>query len=148
EVKELGTEEAIVFYEGLRPIRCRKIRYYSDPRFRRRLLPAPASAVPAGHARPVTVRPSIDRLSDPSGAGDACGSVEAKAAVSPAAPAPVKEKVVIREAAHADIERIATLELSDFAPDFRLSVPDHEPPISDSEMVAAVRKFLQQTREV
>ena len=27
EVKELGAEEAIMFYEGLRPIRCQKIRY-------------------------------------------------------------------------------------------------------------------------
>ena len=41
EVKELGPEEAIVFYEGLRPIRCRKIRYFADKRFRNRLLPAP-----------------------------------------------------------------------------------------------------------
>src|SRR6266480_4709226 len=46
EVKELGPEKAIVFYEGLRPIRCRKIRYFADKRFRRRLLPAPASPVP------------------------------------------------------------------------------------------------------
>src|SRR6266699_7116506 len=37
EVKELGPEEAILFYEGLRPIRCRKIRYYRDRRFRSRL---------------------------------------------------------------------------------------------------------------
>jgi type IV secretion system protein VirD4 len=148
EVKELGTEEAIVFYEGLRPIRCRKIRYYSDPRFRRRLLPAPASALPAGRARPVTGRPSIDRLSGTAGPAAACGSVEAKAAVSPAVPAPAKETVVIREAGPADIERIKALELSDLATDFSLSVPDHDPPISDAEMVAAVRRFVQQMREV
>ena len=44
EVKELGTEEAIIFYEGLRPIRCRKIRYFEDARFRARLLPPPPVA--------------------------------------------------------------------------------------------------------
>ena len=37
EVKELGPDEAIVFLEGLRPIRCRKIRYFEDRRFRARL---------------------------------------------------------------------------------------------------------------
>src|SRR5205823_313655 len=34
EVKELGSERCIVFYEGLRPIRCKKVRYFRDKRFR------------------------------------------------------------------------------------------------------------------
>ncbi|MGH8220556.1 MAG: type IV secretory system conjugative DNA transfer family protein, partial [Steroidobacteraceae bacterium] len=46
EVKELGTEEAIIFCEGLRAIRCRKIRYFSDRLFKRRLLPPPESPAP------------------------------------------------------------------------------------------------------
>src|SRR5580658_2206315 len=64
EIKELGPEEAIIFYEGLRPIRCRKIRYFTDRRFRKRLRPAPAvplpprgslpSAGPPGRVRPAT----------------------------------------------------------------------------------------------
>ena len=41
EVKELGTDHEIIFYEGMRPIRCRKIRYFEDPRFRARLFPPP-----------------------------------------------------------------------------------------------------------
>src|ERR1700733_7738790 len=41
EVQGLGVEEAIIFYEGLRPIRAKKIRYFADRRFRARLLPAP-----------------------------------------------------------------------------------------------------------
>src|SRR5215469_6906637 len=53
EVKELGHEEAIVFYEGLRPIRCRKIRYFADRRFRKRLLPPPTVPLPPSRARPV-----------------------------------------------------------------------------------------------
>src|SRR5882762_10219872 len=114
EVKELGTEEAIVFYEGLRPIRCRKIRYFSDPRFRRRLLPPPASAVPAGHGQPFAVRPSIDRLNEAAGPDTpACDRVEGAAKSRATAPTstPVKEKVVIREVTAADIERIETFEL-------------------------------------
>ena len=46
EVKELGAEEAIIFYEGLRPIRCRKIRYFQDRRFKARLMPPPEHATP------------------------------------------------------------------------------------------------------
>ena len=46
EVKEIGNDKALIFYEGVRPIRCKKIRYYADRRFRRRLLPPPAHATP------------------------------------------------------------------------------------------------------
>jgi type IV secretion system protein VirD4 len=45
EVKELGNEEALIFYEGLRPIRCRKLRYYRDRRFTRRLMAPPAQPI-------------------------------------------------------------------------------------------------------
>src|SRR6202041_445859 len=47
EVKALGAEEAIIFYEGLRPIRCKKIRYFQDHRFTTRLMPPPERAAPA-----------------------------------------------------------------------------------------------------
>ena len=40
EVKEMGAEQEIIFYENLRPVRARKIRYYSDKRFTSRLKPA------------------------------------------------------------------------------------------------------------
>jgi type IV secretion system protein VirD4 len=42
EVKELPADEALIFYEGLRPIRCRRIRYYQDRGLRARLRPPPA----------------------------------------------------------------------------------------------------------
>jgi type IV secretion system protein VirD4 len=54
EVKELSMDEAIIFYEGLPPIRCQKLRYFADRRFRARLLPAPMlkpRAVPSAPAR-------------------------------------------------------------------------------------------------
>ena len=42
EVLTFGDEEAIVFVSGQRPMRIRKIRYYADRTFVRRLLPPPA----------------------------------------------------------------------------------------------------------
>jgi type IV secretion system protein VirD4 len=42
ELKELGNDKAIVFYEGLPPILCRKVRYFESWVFRKRLLPPPA----------------------------------------------------------------------------------------------------------
>ena len=158
EIKELGTEEAIVFYEGLRPIRCRKIRYFADRRFRRRLLPAPQSAVPAGHVPPFAGRPSIDRLNvmvkpetpAPSQVeGDVehrvnCTEREAESRVAGPTPVPTKEKIVIRDATAADIERIETLALSDYLTDFsKLCLPGHEGPISREEMGGGVGRFVE-----
>lgn len=41
ELKALGPDREIIFYEGIpHPIRCEKIRYYQDPYFTVRLLPA------------------------------------------------------------------------------------------------------------
>lgn len=51
EVKEIGVDRALIFYENLRPVRCQKIRYYADRRFQKRLLPAPTSAIPGGRQR-------------------------------------------------------------------------------------------------
>jgi len=40
ELKAMGPEKEIVLYEGLaHPILCRKVRYYQDGYFTRRLMP-------------------------------------------------------------------------------------------------------------
>ena len=60
EVKEIGNDSALIFYEGLRPIRCKKIRYYADRRFRARLLPPPRHATPCSsqeHTRGASTLP-------------------------------------------------------------------------------------------
>ena len=54
EVKALGADEAILFYEGLPPIRARKLRYFEDRRFTARLLPPPAEAAPSGAGAPAS----------------------------------------------------------------------------------------------
>jgi type IV secretion system protein VirD4 len=139
EVKELGTEDAIVFYEGLRPIRCRKIRYFSDRRFRRRLLPAPpvpgppqrgppAAAVPQSEAPQVTPPPEAISWHE----------------TSEVPPRPKKsEDEVVRDATVKDIENIDSLTLEDFATDFsKVQIPDKEGPLSGPEMDLAVDSFL------
>lgn len=136
EVKELGKEEAIVFYEGMRPIRCRKIRYFSDGRFRKRLLPPPAVPLPLGSARAVRAHLVLESPSRP--------AEEPRTGESAPAPVPPrKEEVVIREAAAEDIERIETLTLEDFATDFsKVPMPDKEGPLSDGEIKSAADAFL------
>src|ERR1700722_4587793 len=46
EVKELGRDNELVLYEGLRPILAKKNRYYQDPFFQKRLFPPPEQAAP------------------------------------------------------------------------------------------------------
>ena len=119
EVKELGTEEAIVFYEGLRPIRCRKIRYFADQRFRKRLLPAPTRTLAAFDGR--------RRVPGAPAAATVAAEPEAQLAGEGAAPRVEKEDVVIREGTVEDIERIESLTLEDFATDFsKVPIPDEE----------------------
>ena len=138
EVKELGTEEAIVFYEGLRPIRCRKIRYFTDPRFRKRLLPPPPAPLPPGRTAPV----SPPAACEPPSAGS-CNEALGTPDTATAAAQPRKEDVVIREGTVEDIERIESLTLEDFATDFsKVRIPDKEGSLSDGEMKVAVDTFL------
>ena len=128
EVKALGNEQAIVFYEGLRPIRCRKIRYFEDPRFTRRLLPAPE--VPqqkAAEAQPPSGSPPDPRTA-PSEAIRAVETFE-------------------RDATADDIERIESLTLEDFAADFSAVELPTEGRMSEDQMKDAVESFLDTLRE-
>jgi type IV secretion system protein VirD4 len=141
EVKELGTEEAIIFYEGLRPIRCRKIRYYSDPRFRSRLLLPPATPgreiVEEGASAPSGSSEEGAMSAERSAATDSPG------ATSPAPGAPESRAPGLRAATAEDLERLDSLELGDFDIDFaRLKIPQHEGPMTDGEMTEAVQSFL------
>jgi type IV secretion system protein VirD4 len=135
EVKELGTEKAIVFYEGLRPIRCRKIRYFSDKRFRKRLLPPPALPLPPESARSLMDHPVRESQGKP--------AKEAHTDESAPPPPPKPEEVRIRDATVEDIERIESLTLEDFATDFsKVPMPDKEGPLSEGEITMAANAFL------
>jgi type IV secretion system protein VirD4 len=140
EVKEIGSEEAIVFCEGLRPIRCRKIRYFKDRRFRKRLMPPPAVALPPNGGSLIT-QPARQL------------SVAGADAVKQSGTAPVhaKEEVVIRDGTVEDIERIESLTLDDFAMEFpAITSPPGDGPMSDEEMKTRVDAFhssLERDRE-
>ena len=65
EVQAMRSDEAIVFYEGIRPVRCKKIRYFSDRRFKRLIGPPPPYASPAlasGEVAPVAPSASPETL--------------------------------------------------------------------------------------
>ena len=126
EVKELGNEQALVLYEGLPPIRCRKIRYYQDARFVSRLC-APPSIEPRKHV--VCLRPA----SAPSAAAPPLGEAAAPTVTS-------------RAACIDDLERIETLALDDFAADFSEVKMPTEGRMSDGEMQQAVESFLASLR--
>jgi type IV secretion system protein VirD4 len=146
EVKELGTEEAIVFYEGLRPIRCRKVRYFAERAFRPRLLPPPTHPAPC------------ERTASPSPSTGAEASAHDPDAPAPATTPPpikdtsppdptMKETHVIREATVSDIERLESLTLNDFATDFsRLEIPEREGRLSEREMSTLVDHFMDSLR--
>ena len=132
EVKELGPDEAIIFLEGLRPIRCRKIRYFEDRRFRARLLAPPVLA--PGIAPISGETPTVDSI--PAG-------VDRNLSESAAAP------TATREATLADLDRLQTLTLDDFETDFsHVEMPVMEPGerLSDAQLDAAVESVLASLR--
>jgi type IV secretion system protein VirD4 len=136
EVKELGPEDAIIFYEGLRPIRARKIRYFQDRRFTARLLPPPeraAPAAPVSRETPVTAEPVAE-------------TPPAVAQPADSKPREISEaRPATREATVADIERLEFLTLEDFAVDFdRVKIPQKPEGerLTSEELNAAVESFL------
>ena len=133
EVKALGTANALIFYEGLSPIRCRKIRYFEDARFRARLLPAPLVApAPIEPAAPVA---PVEEGSIAAAAGPASGGEIREA-----------RKPVVREATMEDIDRLESLTLEDFAAplgEIELPAKAEGERLTAEEMNAAVEQFLQ-----
>ncbi len=144
EVKTLGSEEAIIFYEGLRPIRCRKIRYYQDRRFLVRLRAPPEQAAPETL---VSAAPSTEESSVPERMGGA------GAAALPTDPVPrdavCGPRAATREATAADLSHLESLTLEDFAVDFtRVQLPEKAAGerLTSQEMQAAVESFLETLR--
>ena len=101
EVKEIGIERALIFYENLRPVRCEKIRYYADRRFQTRLVPAPQAAIPPGRRRQRDTRAAAKVMPATSG-----GQIVNSTPVSPNGPTV--------ESALAELDRLDELRLEDF----------------------------------
>jgi len=145
EVKALGSDHAIIFYEGLRPIRCLKIRYFEDRHFKARLLAPPDQAIPTTHA-PSNNDREIEARKVAAGASPSApqSSVDSRAR-EPALDA----RPVTREATAADIDRLESLKLEDFAADFgniRLPQKAEGERLTTEELNAAAESFLDTLR--
>ena len=139
EVKEIGMDQALVFYENLRPVRCKKIRYYADRRFRARLMPAPTRATPRTTASPITPPSPAARpapIVAPSSGGE----------VAPAQALPPTEQEV-RATALEEIEQLESLRLEDFGEELKNLTFKHagDRP-TDTEMDADVALFFEVLR--
>ena len=131
EVKELPPDEAIVFYEGLRPIRCKKLRYFEERIFRARLLPPPALPAPQADAPGVRSDSGAVMQTARPGTDDA-----ALAAVT-------------REATMQDIDRIESIGLEELGIDagkVRLPEKAEGERLTDEELRTAAESFLASLR--
>ena len=127
EVKELGNDHEIIFYEGMRPIRCRKIRYFEDARFKARLFPPPE--------RPPAVElPTVTSAVRSAAPASAAGTDESVASPT-------------REGSVEDIDRLESLTLEDFDADFsRVKLPESGR-LTAQDLGVAVESFLASLRE-
>jgi len=137
EVKELGIDESLVLYEGLRPIRCRKIRYFRDRSFQARLMSPPSAPVSAmAPLGPPVTRAGAHAASTAVNVGevDLISHEPSKA---------LDTTPVMREATPEDVERLASLTADDFEPDLlKLDLPKHDRALSESELTTAVESFM------
>jgi type IV secretion system protein VirD4 len=150
EVKELGSEDAIIFYEGLRPIRCQKIRYYADRRFRARLMRPPTK--PAQNWRPAPTRlvlsPATGSVATAAPDADPTDNPVAEPTSSPSRRARSGQTMGrgpgrLREATIADIERIGSLTLDDYETNFsKVSIPDRAGRLTDKELTTAAQHAI------
>lgn len=146
EVKELGKDREVIFYEGIRPILARKNRYYQDQFFRRRLFPPPTSATPMGKAvdspKPKARQTELNQMEAD---GETLAPMRATTAAEIAEARPV-----VREATVEDIERLESLTLEDFDLAFdRVKVPEKPEGerLTSEELQSAVHNFLNTLRE-
>jgi type IV secretion system protein VirD4 len=118
EVKELGTETELILYEGLRPIRAKKLRYFADRRFRPRLLPPPLQTIaPALAITRRAENPTQDKTMD-------------------------SQSVATHRANVVDVEQLESIVLEDFVANFdSVHLPQDRPP-TDAELQMAADEFL------
>jgi type IV secretion system protein VirD4 len=144
EVKELGKDREVIFYEGIRPILAMKNRYYQDRFFRKRLFPPPARATPAtspkSPAAPET--PSMDL--------NAAADAETLQPVREVGEEAQEAQPLVREATVEDIDRLESIALEDFDVDFdRVTIPEKPDGerLTSQELHSAVESFLNTLRE-
>jgi len=148
EVKELGPNRMIVFYEGLRPILAGRIYYFRDKLFTRRVLPAPeVPKLDLTQIKRMPLPPRGERPDDePYDAESAGGNV-----VEPAArPRPRPKQAEQVPAEHVEARRVRpnevaaldAMSLENFSLDFGHIVIPKGKPLTDGEIQNAVDSFL------
>jgi type IV secretion system protein VirD4 len=146
EVKELGKEEALLFYEGLRPIRCRKLRYYEERRFRRRLLPPPAQPIaPDATLRSAPKELSVDAPERAAAEGRPAEPQGAQAQNAERSPGHLTEahnEPILREPTLDDLPRLESLTLADFGGNYDRITASEGHTATESEIQAEVEQFL------
>jgi type IV secretion system protein VirD4 len=150
EVKELGKNREILFYEGVRPILAQKNRYYRDPFFRRRLLPPPRFAVSARPPATCPRAPSEDAATPAPSAASVTNDIVEGSFAPAEVPNPdplmhheltTASQPLSREARLADVDRLESLTLEDFEIDLdNVVVPDG--PLSEADLSRAVGGFM------
>ena len=137
EVKELGPERAIVFCEGVRPILCRKIRYFRDRRFRARLLPPPAVRR-IEPARSAEEAPALHRQ-NPRLSGAAVAQAENAHGRSGSV---ADSESNVREGTLADLERLDAIGLDDFAVDYTSLLVPSDRSLTGGDVVKVAEEFV------
>ena len=136
EVKELGSDKEIIFCEGLRPILADKIKYFSDRRFRARLLPPPRVPAPC-------VSTTSSQVANLQRRHDDMHDRAVPATADRDAPTDARVAATDRSALFTDLQKFDSLTLDDFAADFsRVELPTHDGPWSEQETQKAVESFL------
>ena len=126
EVKEIGIDRAIIFYEGLRPILGHKIRYFEDKRFKARLAPPPGL-------------PPIDIAAVPRGERERFVNENEVSSIG----LDSILEVSVRPVEAADVARLDELDLEDFSVNFDDVVIPQGRALADHEMQSAVDRFLE-----
>jgi type IV secretion system protein VirD4 len=126
EVKEMGPNRMILFYEGLRPVFGGRIYYYRDKFFaKRELPPPPVPKLDIAAVKRVPL-PPVDR-----GEG-AANAIEPRPSSTPK----------VRPVAAADVPFLDKLGLEDFSLNFEdIEIPKGRP-LTDTEIKDAVDGFL------
>jgi type IV secretion system protein VirD4 len=145
EVKEIGNDSALIFYEGLKPIRCKKIRYYADRRFRARLLPPPRNATPVPR-KSTPVAPHAPTTTAASASAPAPADTESLTA-QPSVAITSPMTIAMHVAGVKDIEHLDSLKLEDFsAPLQNLNFEHAGERPTESELDADVNHFIDAIR--
>ena len=131
EVKAIGQDRAIIFLENSRPIFCKKIRYFTDSRFRARLLPPPERPPPT----PSVPRSELRRVVRTKAGKNTIGETLESNTVA-----------FSQDATLEDIERIDSLTLDDFDSIKDLTFEHAGDRPTESEIQADVEKFLEAIR--